>query len=357
MLRPQSLPPVPEETARVARAALSPTHPYIALADELGALCTDERFADRFPTHGQPALAPWRLARATILQFAEGLSDRQAAQAIRGRIDWKDVRRSDLDDGGFDASVLGEFRGRLLTYGATTRRFDTLLAWCRERGHSKARGRQRTDSTSVWSAVRGLNRPELVSETMRHALNTLAAADPAWLRAHAQAAWVGRYARRADRERLSDKPAARDTRALAVGTDGYALLHALHAPDAPPWLHEIPAVAMLRLVWLQHDTRTDTEVRWRAEQDIPPAAAFINAPYDEDVHRASRRNMHRIGYKVHRTEACDDDQPPLIIHVETSAATTAAGDVTPAIHAALKDEQLLPGSTSSTPAIWMPRCS
>src|SRR5262245_39944634 len=127
MLRPQPLPPMPDETARVARPALSPRHPYIRVADELGALFADEHFADLFPTHGQPALAPWRLALATILQFAEGLSDRQAAQAIRRRIDWKYVLRLELDHAGFDGSVLSEFRGRLLEHAATTRLFDTLL--------------------------------------------------------------------------------------------------------------------------------------------------------------------------------------------------------------------------------------
>ncbi|HEY7062124.1 MAG TPA: IS1182 family transposase [Chloroflexota bacterium] len=342
MLRPQPLPPVPVETARVARAALSPNHPYLRLADELGDLFADAGFADLFPAHGQPALAPWRLALTTILQFAEGLSDRQAAQAIRSRIDWKYVLRLELDDGGFDGSVLSEFRGRLLAHDAATRLFDTLLAWCRERGVVKARGRQRTDSTYVWSAVRGLNRLELVVEAMRYALNTLAAADPAWLHGQARAEWVDRYARRADRDRLPDKPAAREALALAVGADGYALLQALRDPDAPPWLREIPAAAMLRLVWLQNYTRTDAEVRWRTEQETPPAARFISSPYDEDVHLAFRRNMHWIGYKIHLTEACDDDRPPLIIHVETTTAPVADGDVTPVIHAALQEEELLP---------------
>ena len=99
---------------------------------------------------------------------------------------------------------------------------------------------------------------------------------------------------------------------------------------------------MLRRIWLQNSTRGEAGAVWRTEQDTPPASAFITSPYDEDVHLASRRTMHWIGYKVHRTEACDDDQPPLIIHVETSAATTADGDLTPTIHAALAEEQLLP---------------
>jgi len=341
MLRPQPLPPVPEETARVARAALSPNHPYLRLADELGELFTDERFADLFPTHGQPSLAPWRVALVTIRQFAAGLSDRQAAQAIRSRIDWQDVLRLALD-GGFDASVLSEFRGRLLAHDATPRLVDMLLAWCRERGFVKAGGRQRTDSTYVWGAVRGLHRLELVIEALRHARNSLAVAAPAWVRARADAAWVDRYVRRADDERLPDKPAARATLALAVGADGDALLRALHADDTPPWLRTVPAAETLRRIWLQHDTRDDDAIQWRSAGGRPPAARFVSSPYDEDVHLAQHRSMHWIGYKVHRTASCDDGQPPLIVHVETTTAPVADGDMTPVIHAALKEERLLP---------------
>src|SRR5688572_9477822 len=96
MLRPQPLPPVPPETARVARAAFPKGHPYLYAGDALGEVFTDRAFAALFPRRGQPALAPWRLALATILQFAEGLSDRQAADAVRARLDWKYVLRLEL---------------------------------------------------------------------------------------------------------------------------------------------------------------------------------------------------------------------------------------------------------------------
>jgi transposase len=89
MLRPQPIDPVPEDTARVVRAVFADGHPYLGLADECGDLFNDDLFAPLFPTHGQPALAPWRLALVTVLQFAEGLSDLQAAHALRTRIDWK----------------------------------------------------------------------------------------------------------------------------------------------------------------------------------------------------------------------------------------------------------------------------
>src|ERR1700738_4946215 len=133
MLRPQPIGPVPDETARIAHAAFPKGHPYLRLADELGPLFTDETFAALFPTHGQPAFAPWRLALVTILQFAEGLADRPAADAVRSRIDWKYVLRLELADPGFDASVLSEFRARLIDGGAESLLLDTLLGWWRVR--------------------------------------------------------------------------------------------------------------------------------------------------------------------------------------------------------------------------------
>ena len=118
----------------------------------------------------------------TILQFAEGLSDRQAANAVRSRIDWKYVLRLELTDPGVDAAALSEFRGRPLAGSAESLLFDTLLTWCRGRQLVKTRGRQRTDSTHILAAVRALDRLEVIGETMRHALHTLAVVAPAWRR-------------------------------------------------------------------------------------------------------------------------------------------------------------------------------
>jgi transposase len=111
-LKPQGISPVPEETARVARAAYPKGNVYMHMRDELGTIYEDESFADLFSTTGQPAEAPWRLALVTIMQFAEGLSDRQAADAVRGRIDVKYALSLELADPGFDASILSEFRAR-----------------------------------------------------------------------------------------------------------------------------------------------------------------------------------------------------------------------------------------------------
>src|SRR5690242_307928 len=88
-LHPQPIQGVPALTAEVARAAFPKGNPYLKLRDELGPLYADDLFIDLYPNRGQPAAAPWRLALVTLMQFAENLTDRQAADAVRGRIDWK----------------------------------------------------------------------------------------------------------------------------------------------------------------------------------------------------------------------------------------------------------------------------
>jgi transposase len=117
-LRPHALEPVPEDTARVARAAFPKGNPYLLLRDTLGTIFQDDDFAGCFPLEGQPGLPPWRLALVTIMQFRENLADRQAAEAVRARIDWKYLLGLALTDPGFDFSVLSEFRDRLLAGNA-----------------------------------------------------------------------------------------------------------------------------------------------------------------------------------------------------------------------------------------------
>ena len=172
--RPHALEPVPEETTRVARAAFPKGNPYLLLRDTLGTIFQDDDFAALFPLVGQPGLPPWRLALVTIMQFRENLADRQAAEAVRARIDWKYLLGLDLTDAGFDFSALSEFRDRLLAGSAAEHLLDKLLERCRTLGLLKARGQQRTDSTHVLAAIRVLNRLELVAETLRATLNELA---------------------------------------------------------------------------------------------------------------------------------------------------------------------------------------
>lgn len=343
MLRSQPIGPVPEDTVRIARGAFPKGHPYLRLADELGILFTDADFAPLFPPTGQPTLAPWRLALVTILQFAEGLSDRQAAHALRSRIDWKYVARLELSDPGFDGSVLSEFRGRLVAGAAETLLLDKLLAWCHDHKLLKERGRQRTDSTHVLAAARAVNRVDLVLETMRHVLDHLAVVAPDWLQAHTSPLWAERSIRHGLGERLPVSKEARVAWATTIGVDGYALLAAVFAPDAPAWLRQVPAGALLRRIWVQNFSREGDHTSWRTdERGIPPAAAFVSSPHDEDAHFGKKGTTQWVGYKIHLTEACEEDTPLLITNVETTPGPVADGDMTPIIHRALERTQLLP---------------
>src|SRR6187549_1193520 len=130
-LKPSLLQAVPEATVQVAQAAFPKGNAYLTLRDELGTIFTDEDFLDLYAEDGQPALAPWRLALVTLLQFRENLPDRQAAEAVRARIDWKYLLGLELTDAGFDFSVLSEFRVRLLAGGAEARLLEKLLDSCR----------------------------------------------------------------------------------------------------------------------------------------------------------------------------------------------------------------------------------
>jgi len=257
---------LPEDTARVARAAFPKGNTSMRVFDALGPMYTNPQFADLFPKAGQPAIAPAQLALATIFPFAEGLSDRQAADAVRGRIDWKYALCLELDDPGFDASVLSEFRDRLIAAGAETALFETLLAALKAAGLVKPRGRQRTDSTHVLAAIHVLNRLELVGETLRHALNTLAAVAPDWLQSWVPADWFARYSRRFEEYRLPDALAARMALAAQLGADGRQLLGAIAASEDCDWLLRVPAVETLRRVWVQQ-FYAEEPARWRLAEE------------------------------------------------------------------------------------------
>src|SRR3954454_24181199 len=188
-LRPQPTASIPEETQRVAHAAFPKGTLCLRIAEELGPLYGDAQFAALFPARGQPAASPARLATVSVLQYVEGLSDRQAADAVRGRIDWKYALGLELTDPGFDHTVLSEFRCRLINGQAEQQLLDSILERCRELELIRPRGRQRTDSTHVLAAVRVLNRLERVGETIRAALNDLAVMAPDWLQALAPPEW------------------------------------------------------------------------------------------------------------------------------------------------------------------------
>jgi transposase len=336
---------VPEETARVAHMIFPKGNLYMQWYDTFGMLFADEEFKTLFPQDGQPALSPVRLSLVHLLQYAEGLSDRQAADAVRTRIDWKYLLGLELTDAGFHYSVLSEFRDRLLRGSIEQRLFEKVLEHLKAHQLLKLRGQQRTDSTQVLGAIRSLNRLELVGETMRYALNALAVAAPEWTIVHSQGEWVERYGDRASDYQLPKSEGERLTYANLIGADGLTLLQAVWNNLAPGWLREVPAVQTLWQVWLQNYTWADEGgLRWRSEKEVPPASIAIRSPYDPEAHYGKKREVSWLGYKIHFTETCDPDLPRLITHVETTPAPVQDVSVTTSIHEALQAKDCLPAT-------------
>ncbi len=253
-----------------------------------------------------------------------------------------------MTDPGFDFTLLHDFRERLLTAGKEHELLDTLLSACKARGLIKPRGTQRTDSTHVLAAVRTLNRLECVLEAMRLVLNRVAAVAPEWLQSWAPAPWYERYGARAENARLPKELSKRQALAETIGQDGYHLLERLFAPDTPLPLRELPAADVLRRIWVQQFYRSTIPgaetFRWRTPEEAPPSAVLIHSPYDSEARYSSKRETTWVGYKVHISETCDANQPDLITHVLTTAATTPDSVMGPTIQQELADRDLLPGT-------------
>lgn len=335
-------PEVPAETARVAQAAFPKGNPYLTLRDELGPLYADRDFAPLFSELGQPGVAPGQLASVTALQYAEGLTDRQAADAVRSRIDWKYLLSLELTDPGFDYSILSAFRERLIQSNQAEHLLTNLLEQFKAKGLLKGGGMQRTDGTHVLAAIRQLNRLECVGETIRQALNEVAGVAPDWLVAQVTPDWFDRYGPRFDTYRLPHKETERAVLREQMGRDGQQLLAALYADTAPPELRCLLEVELMRQVWIQQYYVEAGQVKWRDKDNLPPQHLLIQSPYDPEARNRTKRQLNWTGYTAHFTETCDPDTPNLITHVETTPATTADIHVTPRIHAGLAQKELLP---------------
>ncbi len=342
---------IPEETVRIARAACPKGTLAMRLHDELGALYQDEHFVSLYPVEGQPAYEPWRLALVSVLQYEEGLTDRQAANAVRERIDWKYALGLELTDPGFDFSVLSEFRQRLVESQEEALLLDRLLEVCKQRGWLKAGGKQRTDSTHVLARVRSLSNLECVGETLRAALDDLATLAPDWLVRQISSDWLERYSHRVENYRLPKAENQRTALAQQIGEDGMHLLHALSQPEVPAELKDVASVQMLRQVWQQYYDLSGGKAKWRAGPQAGEGEGIICSPYDPEAQTGKKRETTWLGYKVHLTETCaldptEDTQaralPQLIVQVQTTVANVQDVEMTATIQEELAQHHLLP---------------
>ncbi len=270
MLRPGSVPEVPAATAALAWKVHPRGTDEMRVRDALGALFRDEDFAggeleQMYSTTGQPGLSPALLAMVTVLQFLHNLSDREAATAAADRISWKYLLGLDLDDEGFDASVLCEFRARLVVAGRADRLLGVLLARLAAAGLVRAGGRQRTDATHVLAWVRRLNRIEQVGESLRAALEAIARIDADWLVPLLAPGWEERYGRKVESSRLLKRkgPDAAVKLATQIGIDGQRLLERIDTDPTAGWIGELPQVTVLRTMWAHHDDTGTGRLRWK----------------------------------------------------------------------------------------------
>jgi len=325
---------VPVLTARVVSAAVPKGSMATRLREVLGPVFEDTDFAAAFSHTGRPAIAPGRLALVCVLQYAENLSDRAAAEAVRVRMDWKYLLGLELDDPGFHFSVLSEFRARVVREGLESRILDIIWERCREAGLLVAGEEVRMDSTRILSVARELNRMEYVGQTLRAALEALAAAAPEWLAAQLTLEQVERYESPIDAWRLPEGDDARKRWAATVGADGFALLAAVDgAGEHLDWLGRIPAVANLAEVWEQQYL-LDAAGRavWREGKQLPPGQMRAATPYDPEARWATKRGAGWTGWKIHVAETCGDDQDPnLICQVTTTEATVNDSEQTEAL--------------------------
>ncbi|WP_079034945.1 IS1182 family transposase [Streptomyces hirsutus] len=332
-LRPRSGEQVPPLTVRVARASNPKGTTAIWVRDRLDGLWCDEDFADWYPRDGRPGLSPAQLATVCVLQFLLGLSDRQAAEAVRCRIDFKYAMAMELDDPGFHHSVLADFRGRLAEGERADRLLDLALARLKEAGLVRERTTQRTDSTHVLAAVRDLTRLELITEAVRAALEEVAGTAGHLLDGLVDEEWGRRYGRPV---RLGKNPTRPKTRILATGNDAARLLEHLYRHGAGRALG--PRVQALRQIMVQNYYRDAAgRLLWRTEEDggpgLAPSSRAIVSPYDTSARYA--RHGHIVswrGFSAHLTETCAPDGPNVITDVATTAATTHDSQALPAEH-------------------------
>src|SRR5712692_8851376 len=293
-LHPQGLEPVPEATSRLAHKSSPKGTAIMRLRDALGPIYQDEAFAELFPRRGRPAEAPWRLGLVTVFQAMENLTDRQAAQMVALRMDWKYALSLEPEDEGFDYSVLSQFRQRLIEQGAEDLVLEPLLAVCREHGWLKA----------------------------------LAEIEPEWLLEHIEDDWFDRYVHRFELARFPKGQSQREQLQGQVGRDAQRLLLASEQPEAPAAVRALPEVQLLRQIWQQHYEEVDGQTRWRDGPAVSSAERVVS-PYDVQARSARKRDTDWVGYKSHLTETCDEgpDALHLIMHVETTLATTEDHEV------------------------------
>ena len=248
---------LPINTAQAAKSVFNIENLYLAMGDQLD-LFLDLNLADLDAFGEKPTSVLFLLAMVTLFQFAEGLPDRQAADAVRTRLDWKYALHLPMDYPGLDHSALSEFRQRLRCNTAGHATFQRLLTQVAAFGLLGNGDKRQAEVVDVLAAVDALGRAQAAKERTSRALEALAAAHPSWLRAASLPHWYGRYDQTFSAQAPSICPEELDALARAIEADIRHLLQAIEGSDIP-YLALLPEVQALQRTRHKHIKPHDSE--------------------------------------------------------------------------------------------------
>jgi transposase len=344
---------MPEDTRQLAQTILKPTNHYRVIAEQAPDVITDDQLAQMYEPTGRIAITPSVLALVTVFQFMECIPDRDAADLVVARIDWKYALHLPLAYTGFDHSDLCNFRKRVLLERDKKLLFKAIVTKLKALGCVKKKGRQRTDSLAVLAAVREMSELETVTETMRVTLRALIESQPEWVARELPASFVEQYVETKPDYRMSKE----DRQALMeqTGQDGFWLQDRLAQQDvgeASATVPKLQEVVTLRQVWEQRYERDQEQqgkvrVRRYQEGDEPGCGDLIVNPHDVGVRASKKREMRWQGDKVHITETIDDDEEEgdgysFITDVTTTAANVHDTEALGEIRGNLREEDVTP---------------
>jgi len=332
--------PMPAETAAVGKAILKEDSAYRLIGDKLFDRYSEQDYADLYSPEGKPGISPVILAFVSVFQFMERLPDRQAAESVRMRMDWKYALHLPLAYEGFDYSVLSEFRDRLLAHEAEGRVFEQLVQEFRSMGLIKERGKQRTDSIAMLMKVRHLSRLELVVETLRLAVGAILKTDREWGEGLIPPSWEERYGERFVLQRHTKEEWAEHDQ--HVGSDGEWLIKRLAGEGAPAEIKSLAEVQVLKTVWAQQFREAEGKIIYQAGTHYD-GHTQIQTPHDPQARYSRKRIQEWVGGKVQVTETDDEGYPHLITDIAGTCSSKTDYESLSDIQTRLKERHCLPG--------------
>jgi transposase len=338
-LKPKEPWPMPRETGEIGAKILAPDSVYKMVGDELFQLFTETDFADLYPEEGKPGYSPVILSFVSVFQYLEKYPDRQAAEALRMRMDWKYALHLALDYGGFDFSVLSEFRDRLLAHRAEARVFDRIVEALRGKGLIKERGKQRTDSLAMLTKVRHLSRLEMVVESLRLAVSAVLKAERRWGEVVIPPVWEERYGERFVLGRY--RPEEWDAYERTVGNDGQWFLERLKSEGAPAELQNLPEVQVLKTVWAQQFRAEAGQMVYQTVKSYD-GHTEIQTPHDPQARYSKKRDFAWVGGKLQVTETEDAGYPHLITDIAGTCSNLSDYEALAPIQERLEKRGCLP---------------